>query len=75
MNKMRKLYRKLTADQIKRGVIFSSQLTVYNDCESVRDASIHEVLESSTDKDRQITLLQDDSFFKSSQWNFNIIRN
>ncbi len=80
--KMKKIYRKLTKDQIERGVIFSSCFQVYKETgkgSSLYDGSIHELdlklyqddyKEYLTIKER----LLDDSFFNDSHWNYNIIR-
>ena len=56
---MKKVYRKLTKDQIKRGVIFSSCLSGTKT--QTEDGIMHEVL-------------KDDKFFNNSQWSYNIIR-
>ena len=69
---MRKIYKKLTKDQINRGVIFSSCLSVYK-FETIED-TIHEVLNTQKDKDEIIRRLKDDKFFKNSHFKFNIIR-
>ena len=69
---MRKVYKKLTEDQIKRGVIFSSCLSIYR-YETINDI-IHEVFKDQENKAEEITLLKDDRFFNSSHWKFNIIR-
>jgi len=69
---MRKVYKKLSAEQIKRGVVFSSCLSEQR-FETTND-TIHEVLKNSEDKEDTIRRLRDDSFFNSSHWNFNIIR-
>jgi len=69
---MKKVYKKLTKDQIKRGVIFSSCLSV--DMTEREEDHIHEVLKDSEDKDKRISRLLDDKFFNASHWNFNIVR-
>jgi len=69
---MKKVYKKLTEEQIKRGVIFSSCLSEYR-TETTKD-TIHEVLKDDEDKTEHINRLLDDKFFNSSHWNFNIIR-
>jgi hypothetical protein len=69
---MRKVYKKLTEDQKKRNVIFSSCLSVYN--YETSDGIIHEVLNTDEDKNEQIRRLLDDKFFNSSHFKFNIIR-
>lgn len=63
---MKKRYLKLTEDQIKRGVIFSSQLE--------GSTIIHEVFKSDTDKREVIARLLNDSFFNRSPFKYNEIR-
>lgn len=60
---MKKVYRKLTKDQKERGVIFSSQLIVREDCETNYDFKIHEVYEDNKNKDVFIENLLNDRFF------------
>jgi len=69
---MKKVYKKLTEDQIERDVIFSSCLSVWR-TEQEED-TIHEVKSEDGDKDETIRRLKDDKFFNDSHWNFNIIR-
>lgn len=69
---MRKVYKKLTADQKERGVIFSSCLSRCRS-ELVGD-TIHEVMKDDPDKSETIRRLKDDKFFNGSSWNYNIIR-
>ena len=69
---MRKVYKKLTDEQKKRGVIFSSCLSVGR-TETEKDTK-HEVLGDTPDYINTIARLKDDKFFNSSHWNFNIIR-
>ena len=69
---MRKVYKKLTEEQIKRGVIFSSCLSEYR-TEMAKD-NIHEVFKKDIDKWEVIERLSEDSFFNASHWKFNIIR-
>lgn len=69
---MRKVYRKLTKDQVDRGVVFSSTLskaTVEQPCDYR-----HEVFADSEDKERIIYNLKHDAFFNDSPWKYNIIR-
>ena len=68
---MKKLYRKLTENQKKGGVIFSSSLSIDKNEGSV----IHEVLQTDDDKDIKMERLTDDSFFNGSHFKYNIIRN
>ena len=70
--KMRKVYKKLFDNQIKRGVIFCSTLSKSR-TEEYGDTS-HEVLNTDTDKEDQIRRLKDDRFFNGSSFKFNIIR-
>lgn len=67
---MRKLYRKLTKEQIKRGVVFSSCLSV----DKVEHDTIHEVFNFNEESLIKIERLKDDKFFNSSHFKFNIIR-
>ena len=69
---MRKIYKKLTEDQKKRNVIFSSCLSVYT-TEQETD-TIHEVLNTDEDKNETIKRLKDDKFFNKSHFKYNIIR-
>jgi len=69
---MIKVYKKLSEEQIKRGVVFSSCLSEYR-TEMAKD-TIHEVFKTDSDKDEQMRRLTDDKFFNASHWKFNIIR-
>ena len=69
---MKKINKKLSQEQIARGVIFASTLS-RSTTESLDDTT-HEVLESDRDKNDQIRRLLDDSFFNNSPWKYNIIR-
>ena len=69
---MRKINKKLSKEQIERGVIFASTLS--RSTTELLDDTTHEVLESDRDKDDQIRRLLDDSFFNNSPWKYNIIR-
>lgn len=70
---MTKVYKKLTAEQKARGVIFSSTLS-----ENRRDDELgsrtHEVLATDEDQEKTIERLLDDSFFNGSPWKYNVIR-
>jgi len=69
---LKKLYRKLTKEQIDRGIVFSSCLSP---CKSETSETLtHEVFKSDEDKDEIIKRLKDDRFFKESHFKFNIIR-
>jgi hypothetical protein len=71
---MRKIYRKLTKEQLERGVVFSSCLSI-GTTEREGD-NIHEVFntEDYNEKSLHIRRLKDDKFFNGSQWKYNIIR-
>ena len=69
---MRKIYKRLTADQKERGVIFSSTLSKATT--ELKGDLVHEVFASDPDKDRIIKNLKNDKFFENSPWKYNIIR-
>ena len=69
---MQKIYKKLTDEQKKQGVIFSSCLSKFR-TEEEKD-TIHEVLKNDEDKTEVITRLKNDKFFNASHFIFNIIR-
>lgn len=69
---MRKIYKRLTADQRQRGVIFSSTLSKHTT--EMENDTMHEVFADDEDKHRIIQNLKDDSFFNGSPWKYNIIR-
>ena len=69
---MIKVHRKLTKDQIERGVIFSSCLSGTKT--QIEDGMMHEVLKDADDIPETIRRLKDDKFFNNSQWSYNIIR-
>jgi len=66
---MRKVYKKLTADQKMRGIVFSSTLSRYRT--ELSTDTIHELKLRGCDEE---TRLLDDKFFNNSHYNFNIIR-
>ena len=72
---MRKIYKQLTDDQRARGVIFSSTLSACTT--ELANDTIHEVMESDSDKWECIDRLRDDRFFNGNTcgWKYNIIRN
>ena len=75
---MKKVYKKLTESQIKRGVIFSSCLSEYRTEQTDTD-TIHEVFKTDDIKqelknNEEISRLKDDKFFNPSHFKFNIIR-
>jgi len=69
---MKKVYMKLTKEQIKKGIIFSSCLSKYK-TEQEQD-TMHEVHKEDTEQDIIISRLLEDKFFNPSPWNYNIIR-
>ena len=69
---MKKVYKKLTEDQTKRGVIFSSTLSTER-TEQENDTT-HEVTKEEPNKEEQITRLKNDSYFNKSHFKYNIIR-
>ena len=69
---MKKVYKTLTGDQIKRGVIFSSTLSITRTEKSTD--KIHEVFYNDEDRREHIERLRDDKFFDGSPWKYNIIR-
>jgi hypothetical protein len=71
---MKKVYKKLTEEQIKRGVIFSSCLSTERN-EQEGD-TIHEVLKTDDDitRDETINRLLNDKFFNNSHFKYNIVR-
>ena len=75
---MTKVYRKLTNEQIGRGVIFSSELSETNSGKEDKGGTgkIHEIMNSDSNEDKRETerRLRDDKFFNDSPWKYNIIR-
>lgn len=75
---MKKIYLKLTEDQKRRGVIFSSTLsyTKTDDLYNVLNLhkKTHEVLSTDEDKNETIKRLLNDSFFNRSSYKYNVIR-
>lgn len=69
---MIKIYNKLTNEQIKRKVIFSSCLSKSRT--EQENEKIHEVFNTDEDGNETIKRLLDDKFFNGSPWSFNIIR-
>jgi len=68
---MKKKYRKLTKEQIERGIVFSSCLSE-NDSEI--NNTVHEVHRDDEEREEKIRRLLDDSFFNNSYFNYNIVR-
>lgn len=79
---MKKVYKKLTEEQIKRGVIFSSQLCpngslfeVFKIDESLfKDKPTYELKRAIDENRETINRLLDDKFFNKSCFVFNEIR-
>ena len=85
---MKKVYKKLTEDQKKRGVVFSSCLSEYRteqpddlrhelfkiNEEDFKNKPGYELKKVIDNQNRKIINLKDDKFFNSSHWNFNIIK-
>jgi len=69
---MKKIYKRLLSEQIKRGVIFSSCLS--KEQEEQPEDYIYEVLENQENKDEVISKLLNDKIFNKSQWKYNVIR-
>ena len=69
---MRKIYKKLTEEQINKGVVFSSCLS--RTTKENKDDCVHEVFKSDVDKNERIKRLKDDDFFNQSFFKYNIIR-
>ena len=69
---MRKVRKKLTAEQLERGVIFSSTLST---CRTEMEGdTTHEVFNADDEGLAKIKRLLDDKFFNRSPWTYNIIR-
>ena len=68
---MKKIYRKLTKEQIDRGVIFSSCLS---ENYSELNNKVHEVHRDDEEREQKIERLLDDSLFNNSYFNYNIVR-
>ena len=85
---MRKIYRRLTKEQIKRGVIFSSCLSVYKteqeedrihevfkiEVNDFKNKPAYELIKVQEEQQKLINNLKDDKFFFDSKFNYNIIR-
>ena len=71
---MKKIYKKLTKEQLKRNVIFSNCLSEFRT--EMENDRIHEIFKdwSSEEKLKTAERLMNDKFFNASHWNFNIIR-
>ena len=71
---MKKIYKKLTKEQLDRNVIFSSTFSKHRTEQS--DDTCHELTgEWNAENERSEGLLLDDTFFNSCEsYNFNIVR-
>jgi hypothetical protein len=71
---VRKIYKKLTKEQINKGVVFSSTLSTQK-TEMLNDTT-HEVFktESPQEQEQHIKRLKDDNFFNASHFKYNIVR-
>jgi hypothetical protein len=69
---MKKIYKKLTAEQKARNVVFASTLSKYNF--ETSDDTTHEVTADDEERWTKIERLKDDKFFRNSHFKFNIIR-
>jgi len=69
---IRKVYRKLTADQKARGIIFSSCLSEHT--QEMEGDRVHEVKAGEEGADETIKQLLNDSFFNASHFKYNIVR-
>ena len=67
-----KVYKKLSEEQLKKGIIFTSTLSTSRT--ELKDDVTHEVYESDSDKWEKINRLMSDSFFRRSHYKYNIIR-
>lgn len=71
---MRNVYRKLTKEQKERGVIFSSELIPKAGQMKGFERCVHEVKAEQVDKWEVIERLTDNSFFRNSPFDYNLIR-
>jgi hypothetical protein len=69
---MKKVYKKLSAEQKAEGIIFTSTLSKFREEQSTDRT--HKVYATDADKWETIERLKDDKFFNKSPWSFNIIR-
>jgi len=69
---VKKIYKKLTDEQRKNNIIFSSCLSTSRN--ELENDIIHEVKANDGDKWETIKRLLDDSFFNKSSFKHNIIR-
>ncbi|MCK4260820.1 MAG: hypothetical protein KAX49_17720 [Halanaerobiales bacterium] len=69
---MKKIYKKLSKEQIEREVIFSSCLSEHT--HEMEGDLIHEVKIGDKDCTLKIARLLDDSFFNDSHFKYNVVR-
>lgn len=69
---MRKIYKQLTEEQRKKGIVFTSTLSEHTT--EWHGDTTHEVLESDKGKEEKIARLLNDKFFNNSHFKYNIIR-
>jgi len=69
---MKDIKKKLSKEQINKGIIFTSTLSKYRN--EQEEDTVHSVYDNQEDKNEIITRLSDTTFFINSPYNFNIIR-
>jgi hypothetical protein len=69
---MRTIKKKLSKEQIERGIIYTSTLSTEKN-ESLSD-TIHEIYEGDNYKNEKMRRLEDTKFFKNSPFKYNIVR-
>jgi hypothetical protein len=83
-----KIYKKLSKDQINKGVLFSSCLSPFRfetkdstthevfkiNKEDFKDKPTYELIKAQEEQAEHIKRLKDDKFFNESNFKFNIIR-
>lgn len=74
---VKKVYKNLTKEQVKRGVMFSSTLSTHR--EEMQGDTVHEIITPKNkdewkDAEEKRERLLNDRFFNASHWNYNIVR-
>lgn len=69
---MKDIKKKLSKEQINKGIIFTSTLSKYRN--EQEEDTVHSVYDNQEDKNEIIARLSDTTFFINSPYNFNIIR-
>jgi len=69
---MKKIYKKLTTEQKKRDIIFSSCLSTQK--QEKQNDTIHEVKKNQINATETINRLLNDRFFNDSHFKYNIVR-